>query len=378
MRPRRGRILALVLAGGAGGRLGVLTQRRAKPALPFGGVYRLIDFPLSNCHASRVSDVWVLQQYNPGELSAHVANGRPWDLDRTYGGLRVVHPSVGSQDEEGWYRGNADALFRNRAEIRAFEADFVLVVSADHVYRLDYRTVVESHAERGADATLVTTRVSREEASRFGTVVADGDGRVGRFAYKPEEPETDVVTTEVFVYTASTLLAALDELGEADTDGAGLDDFGDELIPRLVRDGAVFAYPHEGYWRDVGTIESYWQAHMDLVGDDPPIRLDDPGWPILTRAHARAPARIDGGRLESSLVSPGTVVEGDVSRSVLGPGVRIGRGAEVRDSILFEDVEIGPGAVVERAIVDARERVEREAHVGCPAEITVVGEEQPS
>lgn len=331
--------------------------------MPFAGVYKLVDFPLSNCHNSLVSDVWVLQQYNPGELTEHVANGRPWDLDRTYGGLRQVHPTLGPEDEEGWYKGNADALYRNRAEIREFDPDLLLVLSADHVYRLDYRDVLATHRERDADATLVTTRVRPEEAGRFGTVEVDGAGRVTGFAYKPDEPSTDLVTTEVFVYTARTLLDALDDLADAGGDDSGLEDFGDSLLPHFVEHGATWEHRLDGYWRDVGTVESYWQAHMELVRDDPPIDLDDAEWPILTRAPDRPPARVGGGLVEDALVSPGAKVEGDVRGSVLGPGVSVAKGATVRDAVVFEDARIEAGAVVERAIVDAGARIEPEARV---------------
>jgi glucose-1-phosphate adenylyltransferase len=365
----RGKVLALVLAGGAGGRLDVLTRERAKPAMPFAGVYRLIDFPLSNCHHSRVSDVWVLQQYEPGLLTRHLANGRPWDLDRTHGGLRVVHPYLGDE-ESGWYRGNADAIYRNREEIRAFDPELLLVLSADHVYKLDYGAVIERHRECRADATVVTTRVPVDEAGRFGTVQVD-DGRIVDFAYKPDEPESELVTAEVFVYDAAKLLALVDELADGGDEAA---DFGDELLPRLVAEGGAHAYPLDGYWKDVGTIESYWGAHMDLLGDDPAFGLADPAWPILTRDPQRPPARIDGGRIEDSLVSPGAIVRGAVARSVLGPGVVVEAGASVRESVILDDTVLERGCVVERAIVDTRVTVGRRARVGgADGAITVVG-----
>lgn len=364
-------MLALVLAGGAGGRLDVLTRERAKPAMPYGGVYRLVDFPLSNCHHSRVSDVWVIQQYQPEALSTHLANGRPWDLDRTHGGLRVVHPSLGGSDEEGFYRGNADAIFRHKDEIEAFGAETLLVLSADHVYKLDYTEVVARHADCGAEATVVTTRVPREEAGRFGTVEVGGDGRITGFEYKPDEPSTDVVTTEVFAYDARTLLDALDELAGAEGE---LEDFGDDLLPRLVERGRVFEHPLDGYWKDVGTIESYWEAHMELVAAEPPIDLDDPSWPILTRSRQRPPARVDGASVEAALLSPGAVVRGNVVRSVLGPGVVVEEGAMVRDAVLLDDVTVERGAVVERAILDEGVHVGAEARIGAAgAEIVVVG-----
>ena len=366
----RERVLALVLAGGEGGRLGALTEQRAKPALPFGGVYRLIDFPLSNCAHSSISDVWVLQQYQPHSLSSHIANGRPWDLDRTYGGLRLLQPYLG-RSESGWYRGNADAIYRNKTEIELFEADVLLVLSADHVYKLDYGAVLEAHREREAEVTLVTTEVARDEASRFGVVEVDGDRVVG-FDYKPDEPRGGVVTTEVFAYDAGALLEALGDLAPEDDDddeGGSLEDFGDELLPMLVERGRAFEYRLPGYWRDVGTLASYWAAHMELLGREPPLELDDPAWPILTWSVQRPPARVAAGSsVGESMLSPGCEVGGRVERSVLGPGVVVEAGAEVVESVLLADVVVARGARLERAIVDEGARVGRGAGVSGTAD----------
>ena len=340
-------MLGLVLAGGEGGRLSPLTDGRAKPALPFGGVYRLIDFPLSNCHHSRVSDVWVIQQYAAHTLSEHLANGRPWDLDRTWGGMRVVHPTTGDEDG-GFYKGNADAIQRNREAIESFEPELVLVLSADAVYRLDYQRVLDLHRERDAEATAVTTVKSAEEASRLGTVTVDDKGLVTGFEYKPEEPQSEIVTTEVFVYDAKVLLETLAELAD---EGEELSDFGHALLPRLVERGAIFADDLDGYWRDVGTLGSYWQGHMDLLEAQPELWLDDPEWPILTRANQLPPARIEASaRIEGSLISPGCRIAGRVAGSVLGPGVNVDQGVEVIDSVVLGRSRIS--ADLRRAIVD--------------------------
>jgi glucose-1-phosphate adenylyltransferase len=359
----RPKVLALVLAGGEGGRLDVLTAERAKPAMPYAGVYRLIDFTLSNCRNSGVSDVWVLQQYQPHSLTGHLANGRPWDLDRTHGGLRVLHPYLG-RDEGGWYGGNADAIFRNKVDIRGFGADVLLVLSADHVYMLDYASVIARHVERGVDATLVTTRVPREEAGRFG-VVETGDGdEIVDYAYKPDEPKSDVVATEVFVFGAAALLDELDDLADGDED-SGLEDLGDELLPRLAAEGRAREHRLEGYWRDVGTVESYWEGHMELLAKEPPLDLDDPAWPILSWSTQRPPAWLaETSRVDESLVSPGCSVAGRVVRSVLAPGVVVEEGASVRDSVVLHETRIQTGAVVERAIVDADAVVGSGARVG--------------
>ncbi|MEJ7617572.1 MAG: glucose-1-phosphate adenylyltransferase family protein [Pyrinomonadaceae bacterium] len=344
---RAGKVLALILAGGAGGRLDVLTEERAKPATPFAGTYRLIDFSLSNCMHSRIADVWVVEQYQPHSLNDHLANGRPWDLDRTYGGLQVLPPFVtkdGADEEKGggFAQGNADALYRNRKFIREFAPDVLLVMSADHVYKLDYRQVLAAHAERGADVTMVTTRVPLAEANRFGAVKVDAEGRVTDFAYKPEKPESDIVTAEVFAYDARKLLATLDRLvaekreraHAGDEKEVMLKDYGHELLPQLVAEGRAYEYRLEGYWRDLGTVESYWQGHMDLLVNRPDLDLDDPEWPILTYGSQRMPARIeDSASISQSLLSPGCHIRGTVIRSVLSPGVNVEEGATVRDSV---------------------------------------------
>ncbi len=376
----RPKVLALILAGGEGGRLEVLTEKRAKPVMPYAGTYRLIDIALSNCKHSRISDVWIIEQYQPHSLNEHLANGRPWDLDRTYGGLQVLPPYISKDDEGGFARGNADAIYRHRNFIREFQPDIVLVLSADHVYKLDYRDVIAQHREREADVTMVTTRVSLEEASRFGTVRVDARGRVTDFAYKPETPQSDTVTTEVFVYDARTLLETLDSLvgeraagegggdanaGQDSDDSATLKDFGHELLPRLVREGRAYEYRHHGYWRDVGTVDSYWQSHMDLLSDEPELTLDDPRWPILTFGAQRLPARIHGSaQIENSLISPGCTVRGRVLRSVLAPGVIVEEDAIVCDSILLHETRVRSRAVVNCAILDRDVTVGAEALIG--------------
>lgn len=358
MQAHRGKVLALVVAGGEGERLKPLTENRAKPALPFGGVYRLIDFPLSNCHHSRVSDVWVIQQYEAHTLSEHLASGRPWDLDRTWGGLRVVHPTTG--DESGFYEGNADAINRNRTAIERFDPELLLVLSADGVYKLDYASVLERHVERKAEATVVTTTTTLEEASRLGAVTVDGEGRVTGFEYKPDDPSSQVVTTEVFVFDAQVLLRTLAELEE---EGEELSDFGHSLLPRLVERGKTWAYDLDGYWQDVGTLESYWQAHMELLEPEPPLQLDDPEWPILTRASHRPPARIEKpASVEASLISAGCTVRGTVVRSVLGPGVVVEEGISVVNSVVLGRSQVR--ANLERAIVDLGADVVRTATGG--------------
>ncbi|HEU4322523.1 MAG TPA: glucose-1-phosphate adenylyltransferase family protein [Roseiflexaceae bacterium] len=362
----RTKILTLVMAGGAGGRMDLLTDVRAKPALPFAGVYRLIDIPLSNCVHSGLSDIWIVEQFQPQTLNDHLANGRPWDLDRTYGGLRLLPPFTGTS-ESGWHRGNADALYRNRRFIREFAPDLLLVLSADHLYKLDYWRAIDAHLSADADVTMVTAQVPREEVGRFGNVRVDGQGRVTEFVYKPDEPLSETVTTEVFVYRCNRLMDLIDELaadGAADSE-EGLKDYGHDLLPALVREGRAYALPLDGYWRDVGTIDSYWQAHMDLLAPEPPLDLDDPHWPILTYGTQRVPARIlDTARIDQSLIAPGCRVAGLVERSVLGPGVVVEPGAHVREAVIFGGTTVEAGARVERAIVDSGVRIGARAQVG--------------
>jgi glucose-1-phosphate adenylyltransferase len=368
-------VLALILAGGEGGRLGPLTVERAKPALPFGGTYRLIDFPLSNSVHSGLSDVWVLQQYEPHDLTSQLAGGRPWDLDRTRGGFRIVHPYLGDS-ESGWYKGNADALQRNRELIGEFDPELLLVLSADHIYKADYGEVIEGHLASDAELTMVTTQVPLEEASRYG-VLEIGEGEtVNAFEYKPEQPKSGTVTTEVFLYDTRALLETLCELDDVNSED-GLQDFGDELIPRLVSERRARAHRLDGYWRDVGTPESYWQAHMDLLAKKPRLILDDPGWPILTTGLQRPPARVESSaRIDSSWVAPGAVVAGQVERSIVGPGVAVADGAVVRDSVLFHDARVERGATLERVIGAEAALIGRDATLGdARGDVTLIGDE---
>ena len=369
------KILALILGGGKGGRLEVLTEERAKPAMPFAGTYRLIDFALSNCMHSGLSNVWVIEQYHLHSLNEHLANGRPWDLDRTYGGLQVLPPYESrdeDDDEGGFAEGNADAIYRHRDFIREFDPDILVVLSADHVYKLNYRNVIDRHLDHKADVTMVTTQIPREEASRFGNVKVDDQGRITDFAYKPENPQSDIVTTEVFVYDARTLLETLDQLANGNTNkdnsdnkSSSLQDFGHQLIPKLVQDGQAFDYRLDGYWQDVGTVESYWQAHMDLLALESGLLLDDASWPILTYGSQRLPARIhETARIENSLISPGCTVRGHVIRSVLAPGVVVEQNAVVRDSVVLHNTVIEAHARIDYAIVDTEVRVGAGAVIG--------------
>jgi glucose-1-phosphate adenylyltransferase len=370
------RTLVLILAGGAGGRLELLTHSRAKPAVPYAGTHRLIDFPLSNCHNARLGDVWISQQFNPVSLSDHLANGRPWDLDRTTGGLLVLHPRQGNDDRTGFQQGTADALWRNAAMIRQFAPEALVVVSADAVYTLDYGALVEEHRAAGKAVTMVTTEVDPEDAGRYGVVQVGDDGAVREYVYKPESPAGSLISNEVFVFTPDVVLDRLDEI-EREIGEDSLEDLGHHLLPRLAEEGSVREHRFEGYWRDVGTIPAYWESHMELVADEePPIDLDDPAWPVLTRAIARrASARmLAGARVESSLVASGAVVGGEVVRSVIGRGAVVEAGAVVHEAVVLPGAVVRAGARVERAILDDEVEVGRDASVGEPGgEIALVG-----
>jgi glucose-1-phosphate adenylyltransferase len=364
--------LVLILAGGAGGRLELLTHTRAKPAVPFAGTHRLIDFPLSNCANAHIDDVWISQQFNPVSLSDHTANGRPWDLDRTSGGLLVLHPRQGNEPGTGFQEGTGEALWSQADLIRQFDPDALVVLSADAVYKLDYSAVVAEHCEAGKAVTMVTTEVDPDDADRYGVVQVKGD-KVTEYVYKPDEAKGNLIANEVFVFTPGPVLDVLDELvSERGQDD--LEDLGHHLLPRLTDAGEVRAHRFKDYWRDVGTIEAYHATHMELVEDEPPIDLDDPSWPILTRAIAnRASAQLcAGARIEAALVAPGAKVAGTVTRSVLGRGVIVEKGATVRDSVLLPGSIVREGATVVNAIID--DHVDVRANVGgADGDIALVG-----
>lgn len=365
----RPRILALVLAGGQGGRMEVLTAARAKPALPYAGVYHLIDISLSNIRNSGIADAWLVVQYEAQSIVSAVANGRPWDLDRTHGGLQIVPPQQEGANAEGvWHEGNADAVYQNRELIRVFDPDVLLVLSADHIYKLDYNEVIDQHLASGADATLVTTEVPLHQASNHGTVTVDTGGKVTGFEYKPDEPKSSLVTTEIFVYTPDVVIETLERLSSRNGGGeqrSGLEDFGHDLLPELVRTGKVRDFRLPCYWKDVGRPETYFESHMQLLEDNPDLDLDDPAWPIFTLNPQRMPARIHGtARIDHSLVAPGCDIAGTVERSVLSPGVIVEPGATVRDAIILPDVTVRAGATVRFAIVDEGAMIGKNAKVG--------------
>ncbi|MCA8829152.1 glucose-1-phosphate adenylyltransferase family protein [Hymenobacter pini] len=343
------KVLALILAGGEGSRMGPLTRHRAKPVLPVAGTYRLIDFVLSNCVNSGLADVWVLESYELHTLNDHLGGGRPWDLDRTYGGLRVL-PPVSGPEGGGFAGGNADALYRQLPLIREFAPDVLLVLSADHLYTLDYGQVLAEHLRRKAHLTMVTTTVPpHDTATRFGNVQLTRGGRVRRFAYKPKRALSDTVTTEVFLYDMPTLERTLEQLHAQHTN---LKDYGDYLLPALVKGGRAYCFSLQSYWRDVGVPEAYWRAHMELL-DGSGITLNQPDWPLYTLPAPQVPTRIcASAQVTDSLIGPGSTIRGTVTRSVLGPGVTVEEGATLEECVLLGHCQVSAGVHLRRVIVD--------------------------
>ncbi|MDV8000621.1 glucose-1-phosphate adenylyltransferase family protein [Rhodococcus sp. IEGM 1408] len=362
-------VVTVVLAGGAGSRLSALTRERAKPAVPYGAGYKLIDFVLSNAANSGLRDVWVVQQFHPVSLGAHLRSGRPWDLDRLDGGLLVLHPSQGT-DRDGFHTGTADALWKQVESLREAAPQVTVVLSADAVYRLDYDEVIRDHLASFAEVTMVTTRVAPEDAGRYGVVRVAEDGSVVDYRYKPDEPESDLICAEIFVFNTAALIrhleAAADDVASAGGPG-DLGDIGDNILPAMVGAGHAREWRHEGYWRDVGTIASFWAGHMDLLGDDPVHRLDVDGWPLRTASSYTGPARTGSAAVVSgSLVGRGAVIHGEIRHSVVGPGAVIEQGALVRDSVILPGAVVRSGARVETAVVDSGVVVPAEASIGEP------------
>jgi glucose-1-phosphate adenylyltransferase len=354
---RTDRTVAVILAGGEGNRLGVLSGVRAKPAVPFGGKYRIIDFTLSNCVNSGINDVLVLTQYNPRSLTDHIGRGRPWDLDRTIGGVRLLQPQVGRGNTASWYRGTADAVLQNLREVVTSGADTVLILAGDHIYKMDYERFLTAHRRSGADVTVGVREVHLDDAKRMGVVAIDDRNRITGFQEKPKRPSSRLASMGIYAFSADALAAWLDEARP---------DFGADVLPAMVAGGAkVMAHRFRGYWQDVGTLPAYFSANMALLNEKPELDLYERDWLILTRSEERAPARIDAeARVEQSLISHGCVIEGVVERSVLSPGVHIGRGAIVRDSIVMFDAVVGSGAMVDHAIIDKEVRIGRDAKIG--------------
>lgn len=350
-------IRALILAGGEGTRLGVLTAKRTKPAVPFAGKYRIIDFPLSNCVNSKIFDVMLVTQYRPHSLIEHIGAGGPWDLNRDFtGGVRILNPyrARGSS----WFVGTADAVQQNFPFIKRGKPDAVLILSGDHVYSMDYEPLIRYHQEKGADVTVATIHVPLNEASRFGIVDVDSDNHITGFLEKPENPPSTLANMGIYLFNLDTLNEVLweDHL-ELESDH----DFGKNILPQMVKTNRkIYAYPYDGYWMDVGTIQSYWNAHMDLLCTPPAFDLFRPSWIIHTRTEERPPAKIaKGAVIEDSLISHGCTIHpgARITRSVLSPGVTVGPGTIIDESIILTDTSLGENDQVIRSVLDKRIKI---------------------
>lgn len=347
--------VAMLLAGGEGSRLTVLSEQRAKPAVPFAGKFRIIDFTLSNCVHSGIGTVGVLTQYRPHSLNEHIGIGKPWGLDRSRGGVRLLPPYHG-RGHQRWFAGTADAIYQNLGFISDHRADNVLILSGDHIYKMDYREMVRAHEAQGADLTVAVMEVPIEEAFRFGIMRVDDEGRIVEFAEKPKDKSKgNLASLGIYVFSAS----ALDRVLRREIENHADLDFGKHVIPSMLADGSkVMSYRFEGYWVDVGTVDSYLKTNLELVGNTTALDLYDEKWPILTLSEERPPVKIGPqGKVSDSLVSNGCVVRGLVKNSVLSPGVYVSPGAVIEDSVVMNDVWVGPGAHIKNMVIDKQVRV---------------------
>lgn len=363
----RKEMIAMLLAGGQGSRLGVLTANIAKPAVAFGGKYRIIDFPLSNCINSGIDTVGVLTQYQPLRLNTHIGIGIPWDLDRNNGGVTILQPYEKSGGSE-WYSGTANAIYQNMKYIDSYNPEYVLILSGDHIYKMDYEVMLDFHKQNNADVTIAVMPVPMEEASRFGIVVSDEENRICEFQEKPAEPKSNLASMGIYIFSWKALKEAL--IANEDVENC---DFGMHVIPYCFDQGErIFAYEYNGYWKDVGTLGSYWEANMELIDLIPEFNLYEEYWKIYTKSDVLAPQYIAAdAKVDKSIIGEGTEVYGEVHSCVIGANVTIGKGSVVRDSILMEGVTIGENVVIDKAIIAEDTLIGDNAVLG-------VGEEKPN
>ncbi|WP_138753368.1 glucose-1-phosphate adenylyltransferase [Paenibacillus sinopodophylli] len=372
----RKEMIAMLLAGGEGKRLGVLTKDLAKPAVYFGGKYRIIDFTLSNCAHSGIDTVGVLTQYQPLELNRYLGIGSPWGLDRRDGGMTILPPFM-KQKGGVWYKGTANAIYQNMSFIEPYNPEYVLIISGDHIYKMDYELMLQHHKRSGADVTIAGIEVDWKEASRFGVMHIDDEDRITAFEEKPKNPTSNIASMGVYIFTWSELQKYLiyDESSRTSSH-----DFGKDLIPAMMRDGKkLHSYPFKGYWKDVGTIESLWEANMDLLADEPPLELADNEWRIYS-VNPNQPAQHIGAQAEvsASLITEGCLIEGVVERSVLFYGVKAGKDTFISESVIMPNVRIGEGARIYRAIIGEGAVIQAGVTIGSPDDnaITVIAVDQ--
>ena len=360
-------MIAMLLAGGQGSRLGVLTQKVAKPAVSFGGKYRIIDFPLSNCINSGVDTVGVLTQYQPLRLNAHIGIGIPWDLDRNVGGVTVLPPYERSKGSD-WYTGTANAIYQNLEYMESYNPEYVLILSGDHIYKMDYEVMLEYHKANNADVTIAAMPVPIEEASRFGILITDDNNRITEFEEKPKNPRSNLASMGIYIFSWKALKEALIKLSEE----PGCD-FGKHVIPYCFEQGKrIFAYEYNGYWKDVGTLGSYWEANMELIDLIPEFNLYEEYWKIYTKSDIIEPQYLsEDSVVEKSIIGEGSEIYGEVHSSVIGAGVTIGKGSVVRNSIIMKGTQIGEGVTIDKSIVAENCQIGNNVVLG-------VGEEAPN
>ena len=354
--------VAMILAGGQGSRLGALTKNVAKPAVPFGGKYRIIDFPLSNCVNSGINTVGVLTQYQPLELNRYIGNGNPWDLDRSHGGVYVLPPYQSAKAGE-WYKGTANAIYQNLSFLESFKPENVLILSGDHIYKMHYGEMLKAHKESGAAVTIAVMPVPWEEASRFGIMNVDEEGTITDFEEKPAEPKSNLASMGIYIFTYEVLKKYL-EADERDPSSAN--DFGKNIIPTMLENGEkMVSFRFEGYWKDVGTIHSLWEANMDLVDQPPKFDLNDRSWSIYSRNMALAPHYVgQNAKITNSTVTEGCFIDGEIKHSVIFGGVELGEGSVVSDSVIMPGAKIGKNVVIEKAVIGADAVIGDGAKVG--------------
>lgn len=359
--------VAMLLAGGQGSRLYALTQKVAKPAIPYGGKNRFIDFPLSNCINSGIDTVGVLTQYQPMVLNEYIGNGQPWDLDKMHGGVHVL-PPYQTAAGASWYEGTANAIYQNIAFIERYDPEYVIVLGGDHIYKMDYSKMLDYHIANQADSTIAVIDVPRSEASRFGIMTCDAEGRIVDFTEKPKEPKSTLASMGIYVFTWSKLKKYLIENEMANT---GSKDFGKDIIPAMLANNErLFAYEFEGYWKDVGTLDSLWEANMDLLSPNVPLDLYDPDWKVYSRHNNMPPQYIGANaHVENSMITEGSVVDGTVDFSIISSGVTIEEGASIKYSIVMPGTTIKKGAVVEYAIIGEDCVIEPDAVIGMSPEM---------
>lgn len=363
---RKKECVAMLLAGGQGSRLYALTNNIAKPAVAFGAKYRIIDFPLSNCINSGIDTVGVLTQYQPFELNEYIGNGQPWDLDRSFGGVHILQPYQGKK-KSAWYEGTANAIYQNMHFMKMYNPEYILILSGDHIYKMDYDKMLQAHKETGADCTIAALEVPLKEASRFGILNTNADGSIYQFEEKPKQPKSNLASMGIYIFTASKLFKYLEE-DEANPNSSK--DFGKDVLPAMLNAGEkMFSYRFQGYWKDVGTISSLWESNMDLLGETPEFDVGDTDWKIHSRNPLAPPEYIgETGIVLNSMLALGCEINGTVEHSVLASNVIVEEGAIVKDSVIMAGTVVKKGAVVNYSIIDENVVIEEGAKVGQPIE----------